>query len=71
MSTAADSGLINQTWKAFSDLEQEWCDMLQRMLLPRATKEPDIPEAPGWNETPVERVVVDPYKQLTPAECLE
>ena len=45
--------------------------MLQRMLVPRATREPDIPEAPVWNETPVERIVVDPYRQLTTAECLE
>ncbi len=44
---------------------------LQRLLTPGATKEPEIPEAPGWNETPVERVIVDPYKQLTQAECLE
>ncbi len=44
---------------------------LQRLLTPRATKEPEIPEAPGWNDTPVERIVVDPFKQLTQAECLE
>ncbi len=44
---------------------------LQRLLTPRATKEPEIPEAPGWNDTPVERIVVDPYKQLTQAECLK
>ncbi|KAA6418245.1 MAG: mannosyl-oligosaccharide 1 [Trebouxia sp. A1-2] len=43
----------------------------KRLLTPRATKEPEIPEAPGWNETPVEQIVVDPYKQLTQAECAE
>ena len=44
---------------------------VQRLANPRATKEPEIPEAPGWNNTPVERIVIDPYKQLTEAECLE
>ncbi|DBB13854.1 TPA: hypothetical protein ACH3X3_000846 [Trebouxia sp. C0006] len=43
----------------------------KRLLTPRATKELEIPEAPGWNDAPVERIVVDPYKQLTQAECLE
>lgn len=34
-------------------------------------QEPELPEAPGWDETPVGPIIIDPSKHLTDAECLE
>lgn len=45
--------------------------LLQRMAAPKGTQEPEIPEAPGYAETPVDPIVINPSKHLTHAECLE
>ena len=37
----------------------------------RATKEPELPEAPGWDEIPVDPIIIDPDKQLTDTERSE
>ena len=44
---------------------------MQRSASPKGTQEPELPEAPGWDETPVDPIVIDPSKRLTEAECLE
>ena len=44
---------------------------MQRLMTPRVTQEPEIPEAPGWDETPLDPITIDPSKHLTAAECLE
>ena len=44
---------------------------LQRILAPKPNKEPDIPEVPGYDQTPVLPIEVDPLKQLTAGECTE
>lgn len=45
--------------------------LLQRMAPPKGTQEPEIPEAPGYADTPVDPIIIDPSKHLTHAECLE
>ncbi|KAL3145318.1 hypothetical protein ABBQ38_001578 [Trebouxia sp. C0009 RCD-2024] len=43
----------------------------KRMAPPKGTQEPEIPEAPGYADTPVDPIIIDPSKHLTHAECLE
>lgn len=45
--------------------------VLQRDMAPRPTKEPDLPEAPGYLATPAMPIQIDPAKELSEAECAE
>lgn len=44
---------------------------MQRILAPKPNKEPDIPEVPGYDQTPVIAIEVDPTRQLSAEECSE